>query len=223
MPDHQNKVKNSTDCGMIAQQCRELKKAKTRGELGEHISSLVLCHSPVDILQMKQNFNHRIQDIDPGYRDRLCEKVTEHLVGTWQRIRRAHQQGTFGTLQDPITEQERKYWDMVADQCRECVGNESPALRFLKYLLSGYSMFVLHEPGHPAGTPFPGGDSVRLSEGIYYCPVREKADDVDAALCPFCPALQTPEVGYLKPPVDPSMHRKQDFIEHCHKYHNFNG
>ena len=62
-----------------------------------------------------------------------------------------------------------------------------------------------------------------LLSGVYYCPVREKANDVDAALCPFCPALQTPEIGYLRPPINPSEHRKQEFIEHCHKFHNFNG
>jgi Uncharacterized protein conserved in archaea (DUF2115) len=84
-------------------------------------------------------------------------------------------------------------------------------------------MFVLNEPGHAVGTPFPGGDKVEYVEGIYYCPVREKADDVDAALCPYCPALQTPEIGYLRPPLNPSEHRKQEFIEHCHKFHNFNG
>jgi hypothetical protein len=45
--------------------------------------------------------------------------------------------------------------------------------------------------------------------GSNYCPVREKANDVGSALCPFCPALQTPEIGYLKPPVNASKHRKE--------------
>ena len=73
-------------------------------------------------------------------------------------------------------------------------------------------MFVQGLPGHPVGMPFPGGDKVEVIDGIYYCPVREKANDVDAALCPFCPALQTPEIGYLKPPVNASKNRKQEFI-----------
>ena len=96
-------------------------------------------------------------------------------------------------------------------------------IRFLKFLLAGYCMLVLQEPGHPVGTPFPGGDRVEFTDGVYYCPVREKSGDVDEALCPFCPALQTPEIGYLRPPTNPSEHRKQEFIEHCHRFHNFNG
>jgi uncharacterized protein (UPF0305 family) len=62
-------------------------------------------------------------------------------------------------------------------------------------------MMKLQElPGHPVGMPFPGRDRVAIIDGIYYCPVREKANDVDSALCPFCPALQTPEPGILQQP-----------------------
>lgn len=205
----------------IAQKCRDLQKAKNRGDLGEQIAFLVLQHSPIDIQRMTQNFSNRIQDISPEYRDRLTKMIAEHLLGTYQRIRLLQQQGVFKTMHEPLTEHQKKYWDMAGEQCRE--GADDPAIRFLKYLLAGFCMLVLNEPGHPAGTPFPGGDSVQNTGGVYYCPVREKTNDVDAALCPFCPALQTPEIGYLKPPVNPSEHRKQEFIEHCHKFHNFNG
>lgn len=112
------------------------------------------------------------------------------------------------------------YWNMVAMQCT--VGGDV-RLRFLKFLLAGFCMLVQELPGHPVGMPFPGGDKVAVIEGVYYCPVREKANDVDAALCPFCPALVTPEIGYLKPPVNASEHRKQEFIRNCYDHHHFNG
>jgi uncharacterized protein (UPF0305 family) len=207
----------------IAQKCLYLQQAKNRGDLGERIALLVLEHSPVEIERMKQNFSNKIQDITPEYRDRLAKKITEHLLGTYQRIRLFQQQGVSKTLHEPVTEQQKKFWDMAGEQCRGDEGGDSPSIRFLKYLLAGFCMLVLFEPGHPAGTPFPGGDSVQFTGGVYYCPIREKANDVDAALCPFCPALQTLEIGYLRPPINPSGHRKQEFIEHCHKFHNFNG
>jgi uncharacterized protein (UPF0305 family) len=207
----------------IAQKCLYLQQAKNRGDLGERIALLVSEHSPVEIERMKQNFSNKIQDITPEYRDRLAKKITEHLLGTYQRIRLFQQQGVSKTLHEPVTEQQKKFWDMAGEQCRGDDGGESPSIRFLKYLLAGFCMLVLFEPGHPAGTPFPGGDSVQFTGGVYYCPVREKANDVDVALCPFCPALQTLEIGYLRPPINPSEHRKQEFIEHCHKFHNFNG
>ncbi|HZK31034.1 MAG TPA: DUF2115 domain-containing protein [Methanoregula sp.] len=207
----------------LAQKCRNLQQAKNRGDLGARIADLVLQHSPSDIQRMKMNFSEKIEDLPPKYRDRLAKKINEHLLGTYQRIRLLRQQGVFGTMKEPVTEHQKKYWDMVCMQCPDTEENDASSLRFLKYLISGFCMLVLHEPGHPPGTPFPGGGSVQVTKGVYYCPVREKANDVDAALCPFCPALQTPEIGYLRPAVDPSEHQKQEFIEHCHKFHNFNG
>jgi len=207
----------------IRQQCRELQEANTRCELGEGIARLVLAHSPAEIQRMKRNFETKVQDLSPDYRDQLTKKITEHLLGTFQRIRLAQQQGTFRSMQSPVPKEQKMYWEMVAGQCSEEMGVDEPALRFLKYLLAGYCMLVLDEPGHPAGTPFPGGDRVELTDGIYYCPVREKATDVDSALCPFCPARQTPGIGYLQPPTNPSESRKQEFIDNMYRYHNFNG
>jgi len=207
----------------IAQKCLQLQLVKNRGELGEHIALLVLQHSPAEIQRMNQNFSNKVKNITPEYRDLLTKKINEHLLGTYQRIRLLQQQGIFKTMHEPVTEQQKKYWDMAGVQCQGDDGGDAPEIRFLKYLLAGFCMLVLNEPGHPAGTPFPGGDTVQFTGSVYYCPVREKANDVNAALCPYCPALQTPEIGYLMPPINPSEHRKQEFIEHCHKFHNFNG
>jgi len=63
-------------------------------------------------------------------------------------------------MHEPLTEQQKKYWDMAGQQCGEDDGGDAPVIRFLKYLLVGFCMLVLNEPEHPAGTPFPGGDSV---------------------------------------------------------------
>ncbi|WP_321508068.1 DUF2115 domain-containing protein [uncultured Methanoregula sp.] len=207
----------------ITAQCRHLQEAVSRGELGEQIARLVLAYSPSDIQRMKRNFETKVQDLTPEYRDQLTKKISEHLLGTYQRIRLASQQGTFRTMNEPVPENRQSYWTMVADQCHGDAGYDAPYIRFLKYLLSGYCMLVLDEPGHPAGTPFPGGGKVDLTKGVYYCPVREKANDVDAALCPYCPAQQTPEIGYLRPPTNPNKHQKQEFIDNCYRFHNFNG
>lgn len=208
-------------CELIAIECQDLKAAVTRGELGSKIAILVLRHSPADIQQMKRNFGKKIENLTPEYRDRLTSKINEHLLGTFQAVRLLNQQGSFGTMKDPVTLLQRSYWDMVAGQCSSDNGN--PRIRFLYFLLAAFCMFVEKEPGHPVGTPFPGGDTVQLIDGVYYCPVRDNAGDVDSALCPFCPAFQTPEIRYLRPPVDGSEHRKQEFIDNCYRYHNFNG
>jgi len=218
----QDNRKSEEICAEIASECRDLQAATTRGDLGTKIAHLVLRHSPQDIQQMKRNFGKKVQDLTPEYRDKLTQKINEHLLGTFQTIRLRLQQGSFSSMGEPITPQQKSYWDMVISQCT-AVGNSNPRIRFLNYLLAGFCMLILEEPGHPVGTPFPGGDTVQMIEGIYYCPVRDKAGDVDSALCPFCPVRQTPEIGYLRPPVNGSEHRKQEFIDNCYRYHNFNG
>lgn len=207
----------------ISRQCRELKAATTRGELGMGIARIVLAHSPKEIQQMKRNFDTKVQDLSPDYRERLTAKITEHLLGTFQRIRLDDQQGTLKTLHQILSEDQKTYWDMVGRQCSGEGEADAPALRFLKYLLAGYCMLVLDEPGHPPGTPFPGGDEVEFTNGVYYCPVRDREGDVDAALCPWCPARQTPSIGYLRPATRPTERNKQEFIDNCYRYHNFNG
>jgi uncharacterized protein (UPF0305 family) len=203
--------------------CRELRACRTKGELGERIARLVLAYAPADIQRMKRNFETNVQDLSPDYRDRLTRKITEHLLGTFQRIRLAHQKGIFRAMHASVLEEQKRYWEIVAGQCRDDNSTDEPAIRFLKYLLAGYCMFVLDEPAHPTGTPFPGGDEVEFEAGVYYCPVREKAGDVDTALCPFCPARQTPEIGYLRPATRPTERTKQEYIDNCYRYHNFNG
>jgi uncharacterized protein (UPF0305 family) len=172
---------------------------------------------------MRRNFGAKIRNISPEYREQLEARITGHLLGTYQTLGLMHRQGAFSPMTEPLPADVVPYWDMTISRCRSSGAAGEVRLRFIKFLLAAFCMFVLHEPGHPVGTPFPGGDTVQYSEGIYYCPVREKAGDVDAALCPFCPARQTPAVGYLRPPLNPSEHRKQEFIRHCHDFHNFNG
>jgi len=205
----------------IQKDCVRLKEPRTRGELGSALARIALLYSPRDIRQMMQNFGNTIRDISREYRAELEEAVTGQLLGTYQNIRLMDQQGAFARMNEPVTDEEQAYWEMVGVQCR--AGTGDIRLRFLKFLLAGFCMIVRKEPGHPVGMRFPGGDRVELIDGVYYCPVREKANDVDAALCPFCPAQQTPAVGYLKPPVNASDHRKQEFIDNCYRYHNFNG
>ena len=206
----------------ISSSCDQLASARTRGGLGAAIAKIVLAYSPRDLQQMKWNFSESIRDISPEYRKQLEDLITGHLHGTYQKIRLMDQQGAFAHMDENIPINAQDYWTMVAQQC-PAGGDEGARLRFLKFLIAGFCMFVILQPGHPVGMPFPGGDKVEIIDGVYYCPGREKANDVDSALCPFCPALQTPEVGYLKPPVNASGHRKQEYIDHIHKGHHFNG
>ncbi len=206
----------------IAAKCSELESLKTRGELGRAIAEIVLSYSTKDLQRMRWNFAGKVRDINPELRKKLEATITAHLHGTYQALRLMNQQGIFTRMGGPVAKEAGAYWKMVAARCA-ADDAEKVRLRFLKFLLSGFCMFVQELPGHPVGMPFPGGDRVETIDGIYYCPVREKANDVDSALCPFCPALQTPDMGYLKPPVKGSRHRKHEFLRQTFDRHHYNG
>ncbi len=206
----------------IAHECSTLGSKTTRGDLGAAIAAIALSYSPRDMQRMRRNFSQSIRHVAPEYRAALEASVAEHLNGTYQSIRKMQNLRSFDHMREPVPPGAADFWAMVAAQC--ATGDEQQLrVRFLKFLLAAFCMLVQGLPGHPVGMPFPGRDRVALIDGIYYCPVREKANDVDSALCPFCPALQTPEIGYLKPPVKGSEHRKQEFIEQTYRHHHFNG
>ena len=210
------------DHRQCAEVCSQLSAKRTRGELGQAIAAILQSYSPRDLAQLRRNFSRSVRDFAPEYRDTLEKAIAGHLYGTFQAVRRMQGLRTFDTMDEPLPSAASGYWTMVAAQCLPG-SEEQVRLRFLKFLLEGFCMLVQRLPGHPVGMPFPGGDRVAIVDGTYYCPVREKANDVDSALCPFCPAAQTPEIGYLKPPVGGSEHRKQEFIEQTYRYHHFNG
>jgi len=211
--------KNAAAARLIQEECDLLAGPATRGDLGAALAAIVLLYTPADIRQMQRNFKTKIRDIDEEYREPLYLKVTEHLLGTYQQIRLLSQQGAFSRMDTPVSPENGRYWAMVSAACSARAEEKDPRLAFLNYLLAGFCMFVLQEPAHPVGTPFPGGDTVECEDGVYYCPVREKSSEIDAGFCRFCPALQTPEAGYISRGA--SEHRKQAYIDHY--FRNYNG
>jgi len=208
--------------GDITRTCSTLGSKKTRGELGQAIADIVLSYSPKYLQRMRWNFAGKIKDLPPELRKKMEETITGHLQGTYQVLRLMDQQGTFSRMAESLPKGSAAYWEMVAARC-SAEDPEKIQLRFLKFLLSGFCMLVQGLPGHPVGMPFPGGEKVKVIDGIYYCPVREKAYDVDSALCPFCPALQTPETGYLRPPVQAGRNQKEAFLRETFDRHHYNG
>lgn len=69
-------------------------------------------------------------------------------------------------------------------------------LCFLKIarVIALYTTFIREEPIHPVGTSFPGGFKLRLVNGRYICPVKEKQMNNPSALCQFCVSVQDVDV-----------------------------
>lgn len=57
-------------------------------------------------------------------------------------------------------------------------------------IVSLYATYVLEEPIHPVGTPFPGSLKVIEKDGKFYCPVKESNLESPNAVCKMCIAEQ---------------------------------
>lgn len=57
-------------------------------------------------------------------------------------------------------------------------------------IVSLYTTYILEEPIHPVGTPFPGSLKVIEENGIFYCPVKEANLESPNAVCKMCIAEQ---------------------------------
>ncbi|MDR0900825.1 MAG: DUF2115 domain-containing protein [Methanobrevibacter sp.] len=73
---------------------------------------------------------------------------------------------------------------------KELYKNENNKFPIIYTIISLYTTFILDEPIHPVGTPFPGNLKVKLENGIYLCPVKDKQSDNPNAVCKFCIAKQ---------------------------------
>ena len=68
-----------------------------------------------------------------------------------------------------------------------------PAFFKIYKIISLYTTFVLEEPVHPVGTPFPGGFRVKYNGDNYLCPVKERQKNNPGAVCGFCISGQDPD------------------------------
>jgi uncharacterized protein (UPF0305 family) len=167
-----------------------MRLARTKEALAAIIAEEVASYSLHDLLHLRASVEHDLRHVPPAYRAKLQPKMMEHLFGTHHAIMAAHRRGGFGEYHGALEGQVGEFCDMLLDlPNREAEGDRRLVL--LYYLIAAFTMFICELPGHPVGTPFPGGFLVEERDGTYYCPVREKEDNVETSICPWCPAEQS--------------------------------
>ena len=64
--------------------------------------------------------------------------------------------------------------------------NENDKFPLIYALISLYTTFIIEEPIHPEGTPFPGNLYVIKKKGKYLCPVKDAQLESPNAVCKIC-------------------------------------
>jgi uncharacterized protein (UPF0305 family) len=170
--------------------CVRLRSAKTGTELAEILYREVSDYSLFDLQAMRGRVERDLRSVPAGYRQRLYPRVMEQIFDTHHTLISTMRRDNPDVTDEPLVGEFQEFCAMVERTC--LAGDEREQhLELLYFLLAAFNLFVLGRPAHPAGTPFPGGFEVEVRDGEYLCPVREKADDVENALCPYCPAKQS--------------------------------
>lgn len=190
------------EAGMIQDAARRLRSARTRGELGIILAQEVHRYSLFDLQIIGGRLYNDIEKLPSPYREAIRPYFHKQLFGKHHELLSFHRRGAFERMDTPLADPEtfRKFCDMLPEGC--FAFNETsernpyfrnPKNRLFYYLIAAFSMFVLGEPGHPVGMPFPGGFKVEQRGRDYYCLIRDKEKEVFSSICNFCPAKQTEE------------------------------
>ena len=85
---------------------------------------------------------------------------------------------------------------ILKDQQKQVELDHNQHMHFFKIyrIITLYTTFIMDEPVHPVGMPFPGGFKIKQENGIYYCPVKEGQKDNPRAVCGICIAEQDQDV-----------------------------
>lgn len=190
----------TTEYQDIYDRCRILARIGTRGELGDALARQVLHFPQYDLQVIGARMQTEIRKLPPPYREQVAPFFMEQVFGSHHRLLALHHAGGWARMPNPISDRERfeKFCAMVPEGCfcwderdENCFIRYGPMHRFFYYLMACFTMFVLEEPGHPVGTPFPGSFRVEKKDGTFMCPIRDKEKEVFYSICNFCPAKQS--------------------------------
>jgi len=180
-----------------------LLSARTKGELGIMVAQEIRSYSLSDLQIIGGRLNSDIEKLPSPYREAIRPYFREQIFGKHHKLLSMDRSGALGRMTGPIHDRETftKFCTMLPEGCFVWEETnernpyfQNPKNRLFYYLVAAFTMFVLEEPGHPVGMPFPGGFTVEQRGRDYYCLIRDKEKDVSWSICNFCPALQTEEL-----------------------------
>ena len=197
----------SDDTGYTADHIREiagrLSAATTKEELFTLLVHEFFQYSLFDLQIIGGRLNSEVEKLPSPYREAVRPYFRGQLFDRHHQVMAMHRDRTFRKFsRQPLRDPELffTFCTMIVEGCFAWndAGERNPYFknpknRLFYYLVAAFTMFVLDEPGHPVGMPFPGGFTVEQRRDGYYCLIRDKEKDVFYSICNFCPAKQSGE------------------------------
>ena len=167
---------------------QEIKKIDLLAVLKEEVSNIHI----TDIMRACAFLREDAKYVQASYREGYRKAYVEGFILRITDLKndKSHHEGYVDL------EEFKKALKLLRDQRAqlEIEGNFDPCFSNLYTIMSLYTSFVLEEPIHVVGTPFPGGFEVKFQDGEYLCPVKDKQKDNPGAVCGFCIAKQEEDI-----------------------------
>ena len=188
------------DFAEIREICVRLSQVRSKGELGSAIAHELVRYTIFDLQVICGRLHHEIECLPSPYREAIRPYFLDQVFGPYHKVLLMHRNGSFPGMNAPVRDAALffEFLRMIPDACFRCENHPqyipefySPYQSLFYYLMALFSMFVIGEPGHPVGMPFPGGFRVEKNGRTFTCPVREKEREVPHSICNFCPAEQS--------------------------------
>lgn len=173
-----------------------LARCRSRGDLAEAIAVEAGLYTLFELQQIGGGIKKEVDCLPEPYRSRVRPYFEKQLFGAYHRLMLGHRSGAFRSMNDPIPDRERfdAFVALIVPGCLRKddtdLGLKNPLHTLFYYLMTGFAMFIEGGPGHPVGTPFPGGFIVEKRGNEYFCPIRDKEEEVLFSICNVCPAKQ---------------------------------
>lgn len=170
-----------------------------KAELAKVLASELAKYSIYDTMKISSRLDREISLLPSPYREKSRPYFMKQLFGRRMEIVDMRSNGNFRDVSGQIGRLDlyREFCNVESKRLEAICSDEADkyamygSIHSLYYLLlSCFYMFVLEEPGHPVGMPFPGDFTIRHCGGAYFCPIRDKEMDVEYSICNFCPAQQ---------------------------------
>lgn len=178
--------------GIIHDVCQQLVSAETGSDAVSVIIHALRRFTIFDLARVGANIRSEVEKLPEPYKSRYRVYAHDLLDKYHELMSAVKESGSFSITDKALW---KEYWASAAEHLmkpdtdpRSCLSN--PAGKFFYRLVYGYVMLIAGKPGHPVGTPFPGGWCVKEENGEILCPIRDKEKDLPEALCNYCPAVQ---------------------------------
>jgi uncharacterized protein (UPF0305 family) len=181
---------NETSCNKIFGKFNKLKNLEkvSKNDLLNILQPLSKTVSVYDLSIATAALREGGKYVQENYREKYLEIYIKYFIMRLKDINQDKNVYNDYLNKDELFDSINILKTQMLEESKEHLNDKFPLI----YTLIGlYTTYILNEPIHPVGTPFPGNNEVTFENNTFYCPVKKNNENNPKAVCKFCIAEQS--------------------------------